>query len=479
MPKRPAALVALLLAGCSMQPKYVQPALPTAPVYPAYVYPGSAGPRAAEVEWRSFFRDPRLQTLIATALQNNRDLRTAVYRIDEARGLYRIRRADQVPNVDATASASRSRTAGADGVPPITSSRFEIGASVASFELDFWGRVRSLTESARANYLATIHAQRSFQIGLIADVADAYLTERELDARIALAEETVLTRTRALEIGKQRLDAGVTSALDYREIETLLTQAQTELANLELNRAETRNALTFLVGGPVVGPLPAPLPVTSQGIVENISPGLPSELLVNRPDILESEEQLRAANADIGAARAAFFPQISLTGALGFASAALGSLLGSNALTWNFGGNATLPIFDGGRNKGNLDVAVARHGVATAGYERAIQNAFREVSDRLGDRKWLVDRLASQVRGAAAQRARADLAKQRYENGVANYLEVLDAQRELFAAEQLVMVTRREQLTNAVDLYVALGGGLDNRTAVFESRPINSQMRRH
>jgi outer membrane protein, multidrug efflux system len=478
MPKRPAALVALILAGCSMQPKYVRPAEPTAPVYPAYVYPGSAGPRAVEVEWRSFFRDPRLQMLIATALQNNRDLRTAVYRIDEARGLYHIRRADQVPNIDATASASRSRTAGADGVPPITSNRFEIGTGVASFELDFWGRVRSLTESARANYLATIHAQRSFQIGLIADVADAYLTERELDARIAVAEETVLTRTRALEIGKQRLDAGITSALDYRDIETLLTQAQTELANLELNRAEARNALTFLVGGPVVGPLPAPLPLASQGIVENISPGLPSELLVNRPDILEAEEQMRAANADICAARAAFFPQISLTGALGFASAALGSLLGNNALTWNFGGNATLPIFDGGRNKGNLDVAVARHGIATAGYERTIQKAFREVSDRLGDRKWLVDRLASQERGVAAQRARADLARQRYENGVANYLEVLDAQRELFAAEQLAMATQREQLTNAVDLYVALGGGLDNRTTIFESRPINSPTRR-
>ena len=243
------------------------------------------------------------------------------------------------------------------------------------------------------------------------------------------------TRTRALEIGKQRLDAGVTSALDYREIETLLTQAQTELANLELQRAETRNSLTFLVGGPVPAPLPASLPLVSQGIVENIAPGLPSDLLTNRPDILEAEEQLRAANADIGAARAAFFPQISLTGALGFASTALSSLFSGGALTWNFGGNAVLPIFDGGRNKGNLDVAKARHGIAVAGYERTVQNAFREVSDRLARRKWLADRLASQQREVAAQRARAELARLRYENGVANYLEVLDALRELFAID--------------------------------------------
>jgi len=465
MPKRSALLVGLLLAGCSMQPKYVQPALPTAPQYPPYAAFAAAGPRATEVEWRSFFRDPQLQILIATALQNNRDLRTAVLRIDEARGQYRIRRADQVPNLDAAAGASRARIAGENGAPAIVSNRFEVGASVASFELDFWGRVRSLTESARANYLSTIHAQRAFQISLVADVADAYLTERELDARIALAQDTVLSRTRALEIGKLRLDAGVTSALDYRAIETLLTQAQTELANLQLQRAETRNALLFLVGGPVPAPIPAPLPLTSQGIVENISPGLPSGLLTNRPDVLEAEEQLRAANADIGAARAAFFPRISLTGALGFASTALTGLLSGGGMAWNFGVDATLPIFDGGRNKGNLDVAVARHGIAVAGYERTIQNAFREVSDGLARRKWLVDRLASQQRGVDAQRARAELARLRYENGVANYLEVLDALRELFAAEQLVMATRREQLTNAVDLYVALGGGVEGGSA--------------
>jgi len=478
MPRSSALLVALLLAGCSQQPKYVQPGLPTAPDYAADFRPGAAGPRAVEVAWRGFFRDPRLQALIARALDHNRDLRTAVLRIDEARGQYRIRRAAQSPDLALTAGAQRSRSADFGGGPnpmpgggnqnfqggAFTGNRFEIGAGISNFELDFWGRVRSLTESARANYFATIHAQRAFQIGLIADVAEAYLTERELDGRIALAERALRSRTRALEIGKLRLDAGVTSALDYRQIETLLTQAMTERANLRLQRAQARNSLEFLVGGPVPAPLPAPLPLDGQGIVENIAAGLPSELLTNRPDIVEAEERLRAANADIGAARAQFFPQISLTGALGLASSALGGLFSGDALTWSFGGNANYSLFSTGR-RANLDVVKARYGIAVAGYERAIQQGFREVTDTLAARRFLIDRLASQQRELAAQRDRAELATLRYRNGVANYLEVLDAERELFAAEQQILLTRREQLANAVALYVALGGGIDPQTA--------------
>jgi multidrug efflux system outer membrane protein len=461
MLKRSTLLLGLLLAGCSQQPKYVQPALPTAAEYSAGAWTASAGPRAAEVNWRSFFDDPRLRGLIEAALANNRDLRSSVLRIEEARAQYRIRRADRLPTVDASTGAARSRNQDFLGGAN-TQNRFDVGASVASFELDFWGRVRSLTESARANYLSTVHAQRSFQIGLVADIAEAYLTERELDARIDLARRTVESRQRALEIGRLRLEAGVTSGLDYRQIEVLLTQAQTQLADLQLQREQVGNALEFLVGGPLPAPLAEPLPLAAQGIVEDISPGLPSELLVNRPDVLEAEEQLRAANADIGAARAAFFPRISLTGAFGFASQALGSLFTGGAFTWSAGANAGLPIFDAGRTRGNLDVANAREGIATAAYERTIQNAFREVSDGLAGRRWLVERLASQQREVAAQRARADLATLRYRNGVANYLEVLDAQRELFAAEQQALLTRREQLTNAVTLYVALGGGLDS-----------------
>ena len=460
MRKSSTLLVAALLAGCSQQPKYVQPGLPTAPAFVGATTP--EGLRATEVAWRDFFRDPQLQALIGQALSNNRDLRIAVLRIDEARGQYRIQRADRLPNVGLDASATRSRTSGDTGPEPsITSNRFEIGASVAAFELDFWGRVRSLTESARANYLATAHAQRAFQISLIADVAEAYLNDRELDERVQLADRTVASRTKALEIGRLRLEAGVTSGLDYRQIETLLTQAQTERANLQLQRARNRNALDFLVGGPAVVTVAGGLPLSRQGIVENIAPGLPSELLLNRPDILQAEELLRAANADVGAARAARFPRISLTAALGFASSALTSLVSGGALTAALGGNVEYSLFDGGRSRANVDVANARQRIAVASYERAIQSGFREVSDGLVARRWLAERMASQQRELEAQRVRANLATLRYRNGVAGYLEVLDAERELFAAEQQTVATRREQLANAVNLYVALGGSVE------------------
>ena len=453
-------LVAALLAGCSQNPKYVQPGLPTAPAYTGAN--GQPGLRATDIGWRNFFRDPQLQALIERALVNNRDLRISVLRIEEARGQYRIQRADRVPNVGLDGGATRTRTSGEVGLgPSVTANRFDIGASVAAFELDFWGRVRSLTESARANYLATDHARRAFQISLVADVANTYLNDRELDERIALADRAVTSRTKALGIAKLRLDAGVTSGLDYRQTETLLTQAQTERSNLELQRASNRNLLDLLVGAPTSGTLPAALPLGAQGIVENIAPGLPSELLLNRPDILQAEELLRASYADVGAARAARFPRISLTAALGFASSALSSLLSGGALTGSLGGNVDFPLFDGGRGRANVDVAKARQGIAIATYERAIQSGFREVSDGLVARRWLIERMASQQRELTAQRVRANLATLRYRNGVAGYLEVLDAERDLFAAEQQTVATRREQLANAVTLYVALGGGIE------------------
>lgn len=459
MRKRFAVIASASLAGCSLQPVHVRPALPTPQTYTGEQGPTTGSLQAGEIGWRSFFQDPRLQALIERALVNNRDLRVSVLRIDEARGQYRITRADRLPNVDLTGGATRTRSSGATGQgPSTTTNRFDIGAGVSSFELDFWGRVRSLTESARANYLSTVEAQRAFQIGLIADVAELYLNERDYDARIAIADRTDVSRVRALDIARLRLKAGVTSGLDYRQSEVLLTQAQTQLANLELQRALNGNQLDLLVGGPVISALPAPRALTEQGIVEAIAPGLPSDLLNNRPDILAAEEQLRAANADVGAARAAFLPRISLTGALGLASAALTSLIGGSAITASLGGNVSFPLFDAGRNKGNLQVARARYEIAVANYERTIQNAFREVSDGLVSRRYLSDRLDGQQRELEAQRVRANLATLRYRNGVASYLEVLDAERDLFAAEQQTVATRREQLTNAVDLYVALGG---------------------
>jgi multidrug efflux system outer membrane protein len=458
---------ALLLAGCAMAPDHERPALPTAPAYPA-AEAATTGPRATDLAWRDFFGDQRLEALIASALERNRDLRQSVLRIEEARAQYRIVRADLLPTIDAGGSATRSRVSsgsfdagtGAVTAGSSTISRYEVSAGVSAFELDFWGRVRSLSEAARETYLATVEAQRAFRIGLIADVADAYIALRELEERIALAERTVAARARSLEIARLRLDAGVTSALDYRQTETLLTQAQSELASLRLQRAQTQNALELLVGGPLPPGLPAAQPLEGQGIVENLTPGLPSDLLANRPDILQAEAQLRAAGANIGAARAAFFPRISLTGLLGFASTALSGLFDGGNFTWTAGASATVPVFDFGRNAGNLDLAVVRRDISVANYERTIQGAFREVSDALAARRFLADQLEAQRRALAAQRDRAELANLRYKNGVANYLEVLDAERELFAAEQTVVQTRRQQLSNAIALYVALGGGL-------------------
>lgn len=465
--------LAFALPACTLQPDHKRPPMPTSDTYEPALAPEGEGPLAVEIGWRGFFPDVRLQRFIALALENNRDLRQATLRIEEARAQYRIQRAEQLPNVTIDGSAVRSRSAaGGAGVAPdgeqrgtATFNRYQVGVNVSAFELDFWGRVRSLADAARATYLSTIEAQRAFQLSLIADVATVYLIEREFSERIRLAEQTVRSRRESLEISKLRLDVGVTSALDYRQTETLLTQAETELASLQRQRAQNRNAMQVLIGGPLPADLPSPLPLDQQGITENISAGLPSDLLVNRPDILAAEEQLRAANANIGAARAAFLPRISLTGFLGFASTDLDRLFGDDGESWSYGPVLSFPLFDAGRNQANLDVAVARRNIAVANYELTIQTAFREVADALAARRWLAEQIAAQERGLIAERDRAELAELRYRNGVADYIEVLDAQRQLFAAEQQLIQTRQAQLSNAVALYVALGGGLNTGPA--------------
>lgn len=456
------------LSACNLAPKHVRPELPTSPAYPEEYHPAEAGSRlATEIAWRDYFTDPRLQRLIQLALDNNRDLRVAVTRIEEARGQYRIQNADRLPTLGADASATRSRAAGLTfdqaGNPDFaatTTNRYDIGVGVTAFELDFWGRVANLSEAARANYLSTVAAARAFRLSLIRDVAINYLTARELAERIAIAESTVTSRQEGLRIAKLRLDAGVTSALDYRQAETLLTQAETEMASLRLQRAQTRNFSVVLVGAPIPEDLPEALPMAEQGIVRDIGPGLPSDLLNNRPDIIAAEEQLRAARANVGAARAAFFPTISLTGSAGFASNQLDDLFGSDGFSWSFGPTISLPLFDFGRREGNLTVAKAREIIEIATYEKAIQTAFREVADGLAGRRYLAEQIAAQGRALEAQRRLAALARLRYRNGVAQYIEVLDAERNLFSAEQAMITLRSTELQNLVSLYVALGGGL-------------------
>lgn len=464
----------VLLSGCNLAPKHVTPALSTPEEFPPEVNPAGARTDIVSVGWEGFYQDERLRELIALALENNRDLRIAVLRIEEARGLYRIQRADQLPQLGLTAGASRSRigTASLDpaqnggagvpsGVTGFTVSNYDVGVGITSFELDFWGRVRNLSEAARSQYFATTAAERAFRISLIRDLATAYISSRSLAEQAEQAEGTVSSRVEGLRIAKLRLDAGVTSALDYRQAESLLTQAEAQLAVLQNRRAQQRNIVRLLVGAPIDEDRLAPArTLNEQGILADIDAGLPSALLFNRPDIIAAEEALRAARANIGAARAAFFPQITLTGNAGFASTSLDSLFLGQGQTWSFGPSLTLPIFDWGARKGDLTVARARESIEVATYERTVQIAFREVSDALANRRYLAEQIAAQQRGVDAQLALTRLANRRYQNGVAQFLEVLDAERNLFTAQQTLIDLRGAELNSLVSLYAALGGGL-------------------
>jgi multidrug efflux system outer membrane protein len=335
-----------------------------------------------------------------------------------------------------------------------------VNVGVNSFELDFWGRVRDLTESARSDYLATVQAQRAFRLSLIQDVAATYLASIEASEQIRLADTTVRSRREGVRIVQVRQRAGITSALDLRQAESLLAQAEAAAAGTRLALVQINSQLAVLVGGPVAGPLPDPMPLAEQTSPAILSAGLPSDLLLWRPDVLAAEERLRSAEANIGAARAAFFPSISLTGAFGFASAALSSLFGAEGQVWNWGGQAQTPFFNRGRLKGNLQVARAEDDIAIADYDRTIQVAFREVTDALAGRRFLAEQVAAQERGTIAQRQIAQLARTRYIEGVVNFLEVLDAERNLFQSEQQLLNLRRRYVENLVVLYTALGGGV-------------------
>ncbi|KQZ43303.1 efflux transporter outer membrane subunit [Duganella sp. Root1480D1] len=481
LPARPALAAALLLAGavsgCSMAPAYQRPAAPIADAFP--VVPAAAGaaasdaPTAAtptqsavETGWRTFFPDGRLQQLIATALENNRDLRIAALRIEEARGVYRIQRADRLPTLNATLGESRARTPGfatATGQPQI-GERFDAGLGISAFELDFFGRVKSLSDSALASYLATEEAKQAAQISLVAEVAKAYYTERAFAEQQTLAESTYEARKRTFELTKQRVEGGASSRLDLRSNEQQMETARASALALARQRAQAANALTLLVGQPLPAGSatggPAPTEDAQADTMSALTAGLPSDLLANRPDIRAAEQRLKAANANIGAARAAFFPRITLTTSVGSASRDFSGLFDSGSNTWSFAPQLLLPIFDTGRNLANLDVSHARKNIAVADYEKTIQQAFREVADALAARSYLGEQVAAQRVVQDAQAERLRLLQLRFENGVASSLDVLDAQRELFTAEQALVQARLLRTTSAIDLYRALGGGL-------------------
>lgn len=458
-------LAACILAGCTLAPHYQRPDAPVAASYPSDA--AGATRKAAELGWRDFFNDARLQALIAAALENNRDLRIAALRIDEARALYNIQSADLLPSVNGQASGSHARVAAA--LSPtgasVVSRSYQVGLSLASFELDFFGRVRSLNDAALAQYLATGEARQAAHISLVAETAKAYLAQRAFEEQYALAQKTLEGRESAYRLAQQRFEVGASSALDLRLNETLVGSARVALATLARQRAQAGNALALLTGKPLAD-LPAPQALEAQGIVTELPAGLPSDLLAQRPDIRAAEQRLMASNANIGAARAAFFPRISLTAGLGTASNTLSGLFDAGSRTWSFVPQMALPIFDAGRNSNNLDLAHVRKNIAVAEYEKSVQVAFREVADALAARATLNEQLDAQRTVTQAQQERLRLADLRFKNGVANSLEVLDAQRELFSAEQALVQTRLLRLTNAIDLYRALGGGLQETVAV-------------
>ncbi|MGB3797567.1 MAG: efflux transporter outer membrane subunit [Alteraurantiacibacter sp.] len=442
------------------------------PAYDALLEPDGTI-TASEMSYREFYRDPELNAIIAQALAQNRDLMIATARIEQARARFRIEDSNRLPNAVATGSVVRTRQAllddgaavgaaedGAQQSNSVTSTRYDIGVGVSSFELDFWGRLRNLSDAARAEYLSSVAAQQAFYLSLVADTATTYFDIVETNEQIELAEATAVSRRDGLRIARLRLDAGVTSALPFRQAESLLTQAEQQLSAEKLVLAQLRNQLSVLVGNAVPSAIGEGASLADFNDDRRIFAGATSELLLARPDILAAEETLRGARANIGAARAAFFPSISLTGSAGLASSDRGGLFGSDGFGWSFGPTISLPIFDAGARLADLNLAEALETEQVANYQLTIQNAFREVSDALAGRKYLAEQIEVLNRAVSAQERIARIARLRYREGVADYLEVLDAERNLFAAQQQLLEVNRLWLQNRTTLFVALGGGI-------------------
>ena len=453
----------LALAGCSsLIPWYDRPAAPIPASYPQEMTPAArAGSVAAgDLEPAQFFADPRLQRLLALALANNRDLRIAVLNIEQTRALYDVRRADQLPSIGVGATAARQ--AAGRGVSTV----YAVGFAVTGYELDLFGRVHNLSEVALDQYLATTETRKAVQISLVGSVATAYLALLADDELLAVTRQTLATREDSTRLTRLRFDNGASSELDYRQSEALLEGARVALAQSLRQRALDENALQLLVGQPLPADLPAPLPLDDRQITTDLPAGLPSELLERRPDIRAAEQLLLAANANIGAARAAFFPKISLTGNLGTASGELSGLFKSGSFAFTGVAQLLQPLFDAGRNRANLEVAKVNREIAVAQYEKAIQTAFREVADALAGRATLGEQLRAQKAQTNALAITYRLADLRYRAGAASYLDALDAQRSLFVAQQALVQTRALQLQNLVALYRVLGGGWkDDATA--------------
>lgn len=442
----------LLLAGCSQMPAYERPALPTPEQWPQKI---GAGKTARFADWRDFFTDPALQTLIGAALEHNRELKIAVARVAEARALAGLAHAERWPTLDVTLQEQAARVPAdlTNNGRPAINQRFDANLGVSAFELDFWGRVRNLDAAAQANFLASEYAQRAFRLSLIGEVAGAYYSLVELAERLRLAEAIVASRAETRHLIERRRDVGLATELDFLAADGAWQAARSERANLARQKAAAENALRLLVGAE-----PAVPPAPSFGKLPEISVGLPSEVLLERPDVKAAEQKLIAAHANIGAARAAFFPRIVLTAWAGTASPALSGLFSGGSGAWSFVPVLKWPLFDASRTEANVDLAEARRNIALAEYEKTIQQAFREVADLLAARQYYGEQLIALEAAENIQAERLRRVAARHHAGVASYLELLDAQREHFAAQQAVVSARRALAASAASLFKALGG---------------------
>ena len=458
LPALTSLMAAMALAGCSFIPVYERPATPVADTFVPTLHNAAASDRAdttaADLQWQDFFKDARLKRLIELSLQNNRDLRVAVLAIEQTRAQLQVRRADELPTVNAGISGTRGpASSGA------IASTYTAGLSVTAYELDFFGRIRALSQTAQAQLLGSQEARKTVQISLIASVANTYLNLLADDELLRVTREALATRQESLRLMQLKFDNEAASKVDLSQTQSLLEGAKVALAQGMRQRAQDENALVLLLGQPLPPDLPPGLPITSQGLLPDLPAGIPSEILTRRPDIRQAEQQLLANNANMGVARAAFFPRITLTGSAGVVSSDLDTLFSNGTTAWTFVPQLLLPIFDYGRNSANLESAKVAREIAVAQYEKAVQTGFREVADGLAGRATLGEQLRAQNGQLAAEQTRMQLTDLRFKHGAASAFEVLDAQRSLFAAQQAAVQVQVQQVQNLVTLYKVLGGG--------------------
>lgn len=455
------AALALALAGCSLQPDYQRPALPVANHFDQQS--GGQQGNGADIVWQNFFNDPVMKQLIQLSLDNNRDLRVAALNVEVARSQVQVERSALMPTVSAGVNETTTHLPGnlysTKSSGPVTYQQYEATLGTTAWELDFFGRLRSLKDQALESYLATDATQRATRISLIAQVASGYLTLCSDKALLQLAQDTVKSQQATYDLTKRSYDAGVSSDQELAQAETTVRSAQADVASYTRQVRQDINALGLLVGTGLPADLLAKAELNKDWHFPATPAGLPSDLLTHRPDIISAEHTLKAANANIGAARAAFFPSISLTAAGGSYSSSLGHLLEGGTAAWSFAPAISLPIFDGGKNQANLDVAQAQKRIEIANYEKAIQTAFQEVGDALAGQDTWKDQLKATEQDLAANQRYYHYAELRYQQGVDNYLNVLVAQRSLYSAQQSAITAKLGQLNQQVTLYKVLGGG--------------------